>query len=92
MLGIAESPLDMEKLFTITEVSGEDVDLDAVPAAQILAGLLQPRGVPSHQDEVVTTLGQSTGKRMTDAGGCAGDQCGAHGVSLTRTRRPDVLP
>lgn len=92
MVTIAESPLNADQLFAVTEIGGKDVDIDAVTPTQLFTGLLKPGRISRDQYEVVTTTGQGLGKRMTDAGRGAGDQGGAHHASLARAAVRRVLP
>ena len=70
------------------QVGGQGFDVHAVALGQFGRALGEPLGVPGHQHEIVTAVGQGTGERGADSGARAGDECGGHAGTLPPVPRP----
>lgn len=65
----------------VGEIGAEGLDADAVPAAELGGEVGEPVGSAGNQEQVVVAGRQVTGEAGTDAGGRAGDECGAAGYA-----------
>ena len=75
--GVGQPGLDGGQLVAVDQVGGQHLDVHAVLAAELLGDGLETGGVAGDQHEVVAAGGELLGEDVADAGGGAGDQCGA---------------